>query len=292
MNYVGQIWRPPSEAESLILQVTVGCSHNRCTFCVMYKDKEFYIKPLEDIRAEIADAARVLPGMRRIFLADGDALRIPTADLLQILQMLRKAFPRLTRVTTYAGPRSILDKSVEELTALREAGLKIAYLGLESGHPDILRQIKKGATPEEMIAAVKRLHAAGIKVSVTVILGLGGLERSEDHAKATADVVNAMLPDYLSALTLMVAPDTPLADDIHSGKFELLNPHQALQELYWLIEGTAVSEPCIFRSNHASNYFAVGGTLPKDREAMLAEIREVMGDLSGDELKPEWLRGL
>lgn len=292
MNYIGQIWRPPSEARSLILQVTVGCSHNQCTFCAMYKEKDFYIKSMEDIQGEIIKAAQLYPEQRRVFLADGDALRIPTHQLLEILHLLKESFPRLTRVTTYAGPESILEKSVAELQELHAADLKMAYLGLESGSLEVLKRVKKGATPEMMIEAARKLREAGIKSSVTVILGLGGLSLSELHAKETAQVVNAMNPNYLSALTLMVSPQMPLHREIEAKKFQLLDSYQALEELYQMLEQIHVTEPCIFRSNHASNYIAVNGTLPKDREKMLMDLKEVLDHPEEYHLKAEWMRGL
>ncbi|MCK4260405.1 MAG: B12-binding domain-containing radical SAM protein [Halanaerobiales bacterium] len=292
MEYIGQIWRPPSEASSLILQVTVGCSHNQCTFCTMYKAKKFYIKSMETIKAEIEEAAQLYPEVRRIFLADGDALQVPTKELLEILQFLQQCFPRITRVTTYASPKSILKKSVDELIQLKEAKLKMAYLGLESGHIEILKRIKKGVTPEMMIEAGQRLKQAGIKSSVTVILGLGGRSLTKEHARATALVVNAMQPNYLSALTLMVTPNTPIYEEIENEELILLDTLEIMQELYNLIEGINLPNPCIFRSNHASNYIAVNGTLPKDKERMLTELKDVLNHPKEYYLKEEWMRGL
>ena len=292
MNYVGKMWRPPSEAKSLILQTTVGCSHNNCTFCIMYKEKDFYIKSMEEIKQEIEEASQAYPGMRRVFLADGDALKIPTEDLLTIMGWLDEAFPRLTRVTTYASPQSIQEKTVEELKELNQAGMKMAYLGLESGSAKVLKEVKKGATPEMMVDAGQKLKKAGIKASVTMILGLGGEKLSDEHARETAKVVNRMEPRFLSALTLMVDERAPLYQRIDQGEFRLLNPYQAIQELYTLIKHIDVEEPCIFRSNHASNYIAANGTLPKDKEDMLSDLKDVLDNPEKYHLKQEYLRSL
>ena len=292
MNYVGKMWRPPSEAKSLILQTTVGCSHNNCTFCIMYKEKDFYIKSMEEIKQEIEEASQAYPGMRRVFLADGDALKIPTEDLLTIMGWLDEAFPRLTRVTTYASPQSIQEKTVEELRELNQAGLKMAYLGLESGSAKFLKEFDKWVTLEMMVDAGQKLKKAGIKASVTMILGLGGEKLSDEHARETAKVVNRMEPRFLSALTLMVDERAPLYQRIDQGEFRLLNPYQAIQELYTLIKHIDVEEPCIFRSNHASNYIAANGTLPKDKEDMLSDLKDVLDNPEKYHLKQEYLRSL
>ena len=292
MKYIGQIWRPPSEAKSLILQVTVGCSHNECTFCTMYKEKKFYLKPLNEIRADIKEAVKLYPNIRRIFLADGDALILPADNLLEILQLLYFSFPRLTRVTAYAGPKSILNKSNTELTRLREAGLKMVYLGLESGSAKILNKVKKGATPQMMCEAGEKLRKVGIKSSVTVILGLGGQEMSEEHAQDTAEVINVMQPNFLSALTLMLRPGAPIYQEILDRKLSLLTPLATIQELYNLVSGIEVNQPCIFRSNHASNYIAVAGTLPKDKERMLSNLADILQHPDQYYLKDEYNRGL
>lgn len=292
MKYIGQIWRPPSEATSLILQVTVGCSHNKCTFCLMYKEKEFCQKSLDEIKADIQEAVHLYPNTRRIFLADGDAVIIPTDSLLVILQLLYASFPRLTRVTAYAGPKSILEKTDQELQKLREAGLKMVYLGLESGSEKILKKVKKGATPQMMSEAGRKLRRVGIKSSVTIILGLGGQELSEEHARDTAEVINVIQPNFLSALTLMLRAEAPIYQEILQQKLSLLTPLATVQELYNLISGIEVSSSCIFRSNHASNYIAVAGTLPKDKERMLSDLVDILSHPDQYYLKEEWNRGL
>lgn len=292
MGHIGQIWRPPSEAKSLILQVTVGCSHNLCTFCVMYKEKEFCVKSIEEIKADINEAVQLYPAVRRIFLADGDALIMPTDDLLVVLKLLYSNFPRLTRVTAYAGPDSILKKSNQELQKLREAGLKMVYLGLESGSAKILQKVKKGATPQMISKAGQKLREAGLKSSVTVILGLGGQELSTEHAKETAHVINVMQPNFLSALTLMLRSDTPIYQEVLEKKLTLLTPLATIQELYHLINQLDLSKPCIFRSNHASNYIAVAGTLPKDKAQMLSDLTDILKNPCQYNLKDESNRRL
>lgn len=292
MGYIGQIWRPPSEANSLILQVTVGCSHNLCTFCVMYKEKEFYVKSIEEIKIDINQAVQLYPAVRRIFLADGDALIMPTDDLLAVLKLLYSNFPRLTRVTAYAGPDSILKKSNQDLQKLREAGLKMVYLGLESGSAKILQKVKKGATPQMISKAGQKLREAGLKSSVTVILGLGGQELSTEHAKETAHVINVMQPNFLSALTLMLRSDTPIYQEVLEKKITLLTPLATIQELYHLINQLDLSKPCIFRSNHASNYIAVAGTLPKDKAQMLSDLTDILKNPCQYNLKDESNRRL
>lgn len=292
MEYIGQIWRPPSEATSLILQVTVGCSHNQCTFCVMYKEKEFYLKSLDEIKAGIKKAAQLYPDVRRIFLADGDAVIIPTDDLLEILRLLYVSFPRLTRVTAYAGPNSILKKSDQELQKLKEAGLKMVYLGLESGSAEILKKVKKGATPEMLGKAGQKLREVGLKSSVTVILGLGGQELSREHAQETAKVINVMQPNFLSALTLMLRPNAPIYHEVLQKKLTLLTPLATVEELYHLISQIDLSQPCIFRSNHASNYIAIAGTLPKDKTQLLNDLADIQKNPGQYYLKDESHRGL
>jgi radical SAM superfamily enzyme YgiQ (UPF0313 family) len=272
----GMVFRPPSEARSLILRVTVGCSHNACTFCGMYREVRFRARPPEEVAALIATAARHWPETRRIFLADGNALVLGTDRLLTVLTDLRAAFPKLARVTCYGGPQDILRKTPGELAALKAAGLQIIYLGVESGDDEVLASVCKGGTAAEMIAAGRRVLEAGIKLSVMVILGLGGTARSREHALGTARVVSAISPTMLSALTLMLHDGTPLREAADRGDFRPLSPYGLLQELKLMMEHVDVTSPCIFRSNHVSNFLPLAGTLPHDKAQLLTDIDEVL----------------
>lgn len=275
-NAEGMVFRPPSEANSFILRVTIGCSHNSCTFCGMYRDVRFRARPREEVMALIHKAARYWPDTRRIFLADGNALVLATDRLLEIMRTLRSAFPKLTRITCYGGPQDILRKTPAELAALKEAGLQIIYLGIESGDDAVLAAIRKGATAAEMTAAGRRVMDAGIKLSTMVILGLGGRAGSREHALGTARVVSAVSPTMLSALTLMLHEGTPLREAADRGDFKPLSPYELLQELKLMLENIEVSRPCIFRSNHVSNFLPLAGTLPHDKRQLLADTDEVL----------------
>lgn len=290
MRYHGTVIRPPSEAGSTILQVTYGCSHNRCTFCGTFLDKPFSVRPQHEVFEDIKAAAHWMPETRRVFLADGDALVLSTRRLLPILDSLRTSFPNLERVGIYANARDILRKSIGELTTLREHGLGIAYLGLESGSDAVLERVQKGADSDDMVAAVKRLKEAGIAASVIAILGLAGPHGSATHAAATADVVRHMDPDYFAMLTLMLVPGTPLYRDWEEGTFKLMDPIAMLAELRAVIEGLHGLTHCIFRTNHASNYLPLGGTLSRDRDRLLRTLDAALH--GGNEvLRPEsWRR--
>lgn len=290
INYDMPLWRPPSEADSFILQATLGCSFNRCSFCSMYRTKSFAIRPLESVRSDIQAMAQACPGTRRAFLADGDALAAPTDHLLAILEHLRAAFPRLERASSYALPANLLKKSVEELTQLREAGLTLLYYGIETGSADLLKRITKGATPETMIAGLTKAKQAGLQISATVILGLGGQAYWREHIDATAELVNQVELDYLSTLQLML---DPMIDDEFHRKFR--EPFQEQDDLALLAEQARLiarlnpPAPLTFRSNHASNALALAGTLPQDRQRLLAQLELA---LAGQvRLRPEWLRG-
>jgi len=286
--YEGTVYRPPSEATSLILQATIGCSHNTCTYCVSYIDKEFRIKSLREMEHDIKAVLPYYRGTERIFLADGDALAIPAPELLELLALLKRNFPRLERVSIYGSPGNIRRKTVEELKSLREAGLGIIYIGLESGSDAILRAVKKGSLSKDMIAAAKKVKEAGIALSAIWILGLGGKERSEEHARETARVLNAMDPEYAGALTLMVVEPAPICREVEAGRLTLLNPKESLEELRKVVERLELSN-CVFRVNHASNYASIRGTLPKDKQKILAQVDEALGR---SDYKPEWMRGL
>jgi radical SAM superfamily enzyme YgiQ (UPF0313 family) len=294
MDYVGRIFRPPSEAQSLLLQVTIGCSHNRCVYCDMYRDKQFRPKPWERIEADLREAAALgRRGYRseRVFLCDGDALILSTRKLLEILAGIREHLPWVTRVGTYGDTRSVGRKSVEELVQLREAGLSIVYHGMESGDDEVLTMIDKGGTRAELLTTAEKLRAAGLTHSVIVLLGIGGVALSEQHAINTATALSEMDPPYVGALTTTIVPGTPLADMAARGEFELPSKFRMLEELRELVARSEFSQ-CRFSSNHASNYLPLRGELPRDKTAMLEVLDEVIG--RGDErlLKPERLRGL
>ncbi len=289
MKYEGMIFRPPSEADSLILQVTVGCSYNRCTFCAAYQGKRFRIKSLEEIKEDIDEASSY--NIRRVFLADGDALSIPQKGLIQILSYLKAKLKGLERVGIYANAKDILRKDVEELKALRDLGLGILYLGLESGDPEVLKRIKKNATVDQLIRAGKRVKASGMVLSVTVILGIGGVEGSPAHAVETAKVLSEMDPDYVGALSLMIVPGTPIAKEIEAGTLVLPTPFALIQELETLVANCQFTR-CFFASNHASNYLPLRIRLPEEKEEALIRIREVLKRKDPDLLRPEYLRAL
>jgi len=286
--YEGSIWRPPSEARSLILQATVGCSWNRCTFCIAYRNKTFRMRTLDDIKADVEKVFPVYKDTKRIFLADGNALSLPTEELEAIIGFLYSRFGRLERVSIYGGPLDIREKSVDELRRLGEAGLDLVYFGLESGSDEVLKLVKKGAPSDLMIETGRKVRGSGLKLSLIYILGLGGTELTEVHATETARVISAIDPDYAAALTLMVVPGSAIAADIESGRITLLNPDQALRELRTMVEELDVTNT-IFRANHASNYAPIRGRLPGEKQSILAQIDEA---LKSGAYRPEFMRGL
>lgn len=280
MRYEGDIYRPPGEWRSYLLQCTVGCSHNGCTYCGMYKDKRYHVRPMADILEDI-DMAREhftdfgsfplgVPSVTRVFLCDGDAIAMDTDDLLTILRRLYEAFPRLERVTTYAGPISTLKKTPEELAALRGAGLGRVYLGVETGWDALLKKVHKGVTADEMLEAGLRLKGAGLELWAIVMLGLAGAgEASRTHIEKTVEMINAMAPRHLSAMTYVPVEGTPMYEDIRAGRFVCLTPGEALLETRQLIAGLTV-EPLHITANHPSNYLPIKGGLPEDRARLLA----------------------
>jgi radical SAM superfamily enzyme YgiQ (UPF0313 family) len=289
MHYEGMIIRPPSEANSILLQVSVGCSHNKCTFCGTYIGERFKIKSDDIIMQDIAFARENCRRQRRVFLCDGDALIIPQKRLLKILETIQEQLPWVTRVGVYANSKSIQMKTPEELVDLREHGLGIAYMGLETGDNVTLKAVRKGATAEKMIQMGKKIRAAGIKLSITVLLGLAGRQRSDVHARETGNVLTAIDPEYVGALSLMLVPGTPLCDAHEAGQFDLLNADEMLRELRGMIESTHLTRGQ-FHANHASNYLPIKARMPRDREKTLALIDQALaGDIS---LKPEWMRAL
>jgi len=289
MHYEGNIIRPPSEANSILLQVTVGCSRNKCTFCGTYMGERFKIKPDSIIMEDIAFAAKYSKRQRRVFLCDGDVLIIPQKRLMKILLEIEKQLPWVTRVGTYANAKSLHMKSPDELKELKAHGLGIAFMGLETGDDVTLKNINKGATSKHMIEMGKKARSAGIKLSITVLLGIAGKERSRIHAKETGRVLSAIDPEYVGALSLMLIPGTPLCNDYESGKFLLPDPVEMLEELRIMIANTNLSSG-LFHANHASNYLPIRAKLPKDKEATLKLIDEALAGRI--ELKPEYLRAL
>jgi len=271
IEYVEPVFRPPSEADSLILQATIGCSYNKCTFCGMYRQKKFRIRPIEDLRAEIDVARERLGSVRKIFLADGDALIARTSLLRQLLDELNHAFPQLRRISAYASPQSIRIKSVEEMSELREAGLSLYYLGVESGHDSVLERLQKGVTAEQMIECGQRVGAAGVKLSTMILLGAGGRQASLPHARESARVINAIQPRFVSTLVMTPTEGTPLMEEAQQGLVDNLDPVELARELRAFIADLEL-ERTIFRSNHASNHLALRATLPKDKSRILASL--------------------
>ncbi|MCQ2565869.1 MAG: radical SAM protein [Clostridia bacterium] len=290
MRYEGNIYRPPSEARSLIIQVTVGCSHNKCTFCSMFKDKKFHIRPFEDIEKDLIEIGNIYPGVKKIFLADGDALCLSNSKLLRILDSVRKNFPQCQRVGVYGSAKDILHKTPAELKDLHDAGIGIVYIGAESGSQKVLDRVCKSASRQEIIDGTRMAEEAGIAASVSFISGLGGQEMWQEHAVDSATMVSAMNPSYASFLTLMVSPQAPIYDEIQSGSFKLLTPAQVLGEMELFLENLDIKGPCVFRSNHASNYLVLAGDLPQDIPMMLDQVHEAQQDESL--LRPEFWRAL
>lgn len=287
MRYYGSVYRPPSEAYSLIVQVTYGCSHNTCAFCGMYKEKRFALRPLAEVLEDFHLARQYYRNVGRIFLADGDALIRKVSDLVIILDTIRELFPECERVSSYASPTSLQIRTDEELQLLRDKGLTLLYMGLESGCDDVLKLMRKGHTSAEIVECGQKVKRNGIGLSVTAITGLGGPELMEAHAVDTAKALNAMNPEYIGILTLVVEDGTPLRDWVREGKFHLLTPAQVLQETKLMVESFD-SPGSVFRMNHASNYLSLKGTLNEDKEAMLAQIRRAERHM--ETLRPEGWR--
>ena len=274
----GNIYRPPSEAYSFLLQVTYGCAHNSCKFCGMFKDKKFRVKSEEDVMQDIADARAYYSRVGRIFLCDGDALCLATDKLLKILNTLTATFPECERIGIYGYPGDILRKSEDELRSLKEAGLSIVYIGAESGSDMILKQIHKDVTRAEIIEAVQKAERCGLTTSVTFINGLGGREHWREHAVETGTMIGEMGASYVALLTLMLEPGAPLVDDVRSGKFEVLSGEEIVAETLLMLQNMNVPEetPCVFRSNHASNYVSLRGDLPKDKDRMMDQLKNAL----------------
>ena len=291
MRYEGDIYRPPGEWKSYLLQCTVGCSNNTCTYCGMYKNKDFHLRSMEDILWDIEQAGIYYDHkVRRVFLCDGDAIVMKQKDLLTILDALKEQFPNLERVNTYAGPRSTLTKSVDELRELQEHGLKRAYLGMETGSDDVLCAVKKGVSAQEMMEAGVCLRDAGIDLWVMVLIGLAGRgEASRKHILATADMINEMKPRHVSAMTLQLVEGTPLYRDAQQGLFQPLSAMEMLEETRTLLQNITYG-PIHFTSDHASNYLPLNGTIPDEAPEM---IDALTGAIEGrNAIRPDWMRGL
>ena len=290
MRYEGNIYRPPSEAHSLLVQVTVGCAHNKCTFCSMYKDKKFHIRKLEEVLEDLEWARAHYPRIERIFLCDGDALCLANSKLLPILERIRQLFPECERVTVYGRATDALKKTDEELKELSEVGITMVYMGAESGSEKVLANVNKGETRQQIIDGVKKVEACGMKASVTFISGLAGRAGWEEHAIETGRMLSEMSPSYAALLTLMVDPSVPIAEEIASGRMELLTPEEVIAETLLMLKNTEVTKKCVFRSNHASNYLSLRGDLPDEKEGMMEVLREAMEN--HDMLKDERFRAL
>lgn len=291
MKYEGTIYRPPSEADSLILQVTIGCSHNKCTFCGSFKDKKFRVRSLDEIKEDVNEAKQYARYIKKVFLADGDALIIPQKTLLPIVGLVKDAFPKLERIGVYGNTKSILKKSIEELKALKDLGVGIVYLGVESGDQVVLDRVSKGTLLDKTAEAAKRVKDAGILLSVTVLLGLGGVERSRIHAEETGKFLSRIKPDYAGALSVIVVPGTVLARQVKEGTFVVPDPYMLLEELYIMIKNINV-ERMYFASNHASNYLPVKAWLPDEKEKTLKAIEHVLARRDPSMLRPEFMRAL
>ncbi len=290
-SLVEPVFRPPSEARSLILQLTLGCSWNRCTYCAMYRSKDFSVRPVEEILQEVRGAAQGMPRVRRVFLADGDALAAPFDGLARVLGEIKEKLPDVQRVGIYGDSRSILKLGTERLSRLRALGLGIIYFGPETGDEATLKAVVKGATVERQLEAAWAVRQAGIKLSMMALLGLAGVEGSERHARATGRFIAAAQPTYAAALTVTPVPGTEMHDAWENGAFQLPDQWGMLSELQWMLEEMeGYRGP--FHANHASNYLPLKLRLPKDRESAIGLIRETLESRDESRLRPEWRRGL
>lgn len=291
ITYEEPLFRPPSEATSLILQLTVGCSWNRCTYCGMYRGKTFRVRPVEDVVAEIRASVEHISGIQRVFLADGDALAAPLDVLESVLTEIRQSLPSVTRVGIYADARSILEHGVDGLRGLKELGLGIVYFGPETGDAQTLKAIRKGATVERQVEASKTVREAGLKLSAMVLLGLAGTEGSERHARATGRFLVEASPTYAAALTVTPVPGTEFFDAVQEGAIEVPDRWGMLAELAWMLEELGGYRG-LFHANHASNYLPLKLRMPRDREGAIELIHSVLQDRDESRLRPEWARGL
>ncbi len=290
MQYDMPLYRPPSEAQSLIFQVTLGCSWNRCVFCAMYKGKKYEVRPWEAVEEDIIEMSRAYPHAHKIFLADGDALGVDTAFLLRVMTLLNERFKHLERVSIYAGPTNLMEKSVDELKQLKDKKLDVLYFGIETGNEALLKRIKKGATAAQIIEGCRKALDAGLRLSTFILLGLGGVEGSREHAKDSAKVVNAIDPTFVACLTLMLGPLLDIYETkIMGGGFKLPDKMQTLQELRWFVEDLSLTD-CRFGTEHASNYLPMNGQIPRDKDRILGLIDRALENKNM--LRPEWVRAL
>lgn len=282
------LYRPPSEAGSLILQITTGCSYNKCTFCHVYKGKKFTVKSEEEIERHLLMGKHYAPNPEKIFLADGNVLCLSTARLLSLLKAIKTHFPKVKQISSYAGPRDLLRKSPEDLIKIREAGLALLYMGVESGSDKVLKAVNKGLTREQMITAGKKAKTAGFTLSCMIISGLGGKELLEEHAIDSATIISEINPDFFALLTLMIEDETPMKKQLDSGEFQLLSPNEVMLELKLMLENSEM-ENCVFRANHASNYVPLKGILNRDKKILLDQVNSA---LHSSNFKPEAWRAL
>ena len=278
MRYEGDIYRPPSEAYSLLIQVTIGCSHNKCTFCSMFKDKMFRVREVSEVMEDLETARKTYRKVERVFLCDGDALCLSTDKLLVILDRIRELFPECKRVSVYGSAKDVLRKTPQELATLREHGMGMIYLGAESGSQKVLDMICKGVSREEMIEAVRKIENAGIPTSVTFISGLAGKENWEEHAIETGKMITEMNASYVSLLTLMLDSRAPIVGQINRGELTLLSAEEVVAEAYLLLKHANPTKTCVFRSNHASNYVSLRGNLPADKPRLMERLERAMAD--------------
>lgn len=288
MRYEGPIYRPPSEADSLLIQATVGCPHNKCTFCMVYKQGPPYrVRPVPEICRDIREARRLYgQGVRRLFFPAGNTIAMPTKDLAAICRFAREQFSELERITVYGSSRYIAEKGAEDFVLLREAGLSRIHVGLESGDDEVLRRVKKGTNAREQVKAGRLVVEAGMELSEYVILGLGGDEQSREHALATAEVLNAIVPHFVRLRTLVPKVNTLLLHQIRKGRFHLLAPHDVLRETRTLIEG--LSCETLLASDHYTNYVNLEGRLPEDRDRLLEQIDAAL-DLDESRFRPQFV---
>lgn len=289
MNYEGIVYRPPSEARSLIIQATIGCAHNTCVFCNMYRAKNFRVREMADIKADILEGAQAYGSLvQKVFLADGDALCMKTEDMLELLAFIKVNLPWVSQIAAYATTQDILEKTEEELKQIREAGLELLYIGAESGDNVVLHRMAKGVTAEEIGEAGEKAKDCGFRTSVTLISGLGSKERMKEHALESARLISRMKPDYLGFLTLMLEEPAPICRLVERGDFLLLSPGEVMEEMEIFLSHVD-SEGTVFRANHASNYVNLKGTLNGDREQLLEQIKKAVKKMN---YKPEYYRGL
>ena len=293
LPYIEPVFRPPSEAHSLILQVTNGCSWNKCTFCEMYTlpQKKFSLKPLDKIEDEVAAVARAGLPVRRVFLADGDAMTLSYRRLADIMEVIRRHLPDIQRVSSYCLPRNLKNKTVEQLATLRELGLDLFYVGCESGDDLVLERVRKGETFESSLEALRKIKDAGARSSVMILNGMGGKKYSEQHAKNSALLMNEAQPEYLATLVVSFPQGIETYQEGFGGEFDPLDQQGLFQEMYWLLD-TLDLEKTIFRSDHASNYLVLKGTLNRDKQRLLATVEQALDRPGSVPLRPEWMRGL